>query len=92
MSWSVSASGKAGHVAPEIARQVATVNLSDAGEMETVKNAGELINQTLGTFDQETLVNVAANGSMGFSEWGTKVGPYQTVSISIVPIHLSVSS
>lgn len=90
MSWSVAASGKSSAVSDEIAKQISKISLSDEGEMETVKRTGELIGQTLGTFDPDGLVNVNASGHMGFKDWGAKSGPYQNVSISIAPIHLSV--
>ncbi len=92
MSWSVAASGKAKDVAPEIANQISKINLTDPGEMETVKNAGLLIAQTLGTFDPAKPVKVAASGSMGYTDYSTKAGPYQQVTLAIAPIHFSVSS
>lgn len=92
MSWSVAASGKAKDVAPEIANQISKISLTDPGEMETVKNVGELIAQTLGTFDLEKLVKVAASGSMGYADYSSKSGTYQQVTLTIEPIHLTVSS
>ncbi len=92
MSWSVAASGKAKDVAPEIANQVSKISLTDQGEMETVKNTGLLIARTLGTFGPEKPVKVAASGSMGFADWSSKSGPYQQVTLTIEPIHFSVSS
>jgi hypothetical protein len=92
MSWSIGATGKAKDVTPEIATQVSKINLSDAGETETVKNVGVLIAQTLGTFDPEKPVKVSASGSMGFDDWTNKSGPYQHVTLTIEPIHFSVSS
>lgn len=92
MSWGVSAVGKVKDVAPSIAKQIAGVKLNDLGEMETVKHVGALLEQALSTFDQEKPVKVMASGSMGFSEYTTKTGPYQSFSISVEPIHFTVSS
>jgi hypothetical protein len=92
MSWSIGAIGKVKDVAPVIANQVCKINLTDQGEMETVKNVGEIIAQTLGTFHREKPVKVGASGSMGFSDWGSKSGPYQQVSLVIEPIHDWVST
>jgi hypothetical protein len=92
MSWSVAATGRTKDVAPEIVNQISKINLTDQGEMETVKNAGLLIAQTLGTFDPEKPVKVTASGSMGFADWTNKSGPYQHVTLTIEPIHFSVSS
>ena len=89
MSWSVSATGPASDVAKQVEKQIASVKLSDAGEMETVALVGGLLAQTLATFDPSKPVSVVANGSMGFKDWGTKAGPYQQYNIAVSPIHFS---
>jgi hypothetical protein len=91
LSWSVASSGKAPAVAADLTVQIGKLSFADAGETETVQKTGELIAQTLGTFDPEKLVSVSASGHLGFADWGAKIGPYQNVKIEIVPIHLSVS-
>ena len=90
MSWSVSGTGPAQTVAPQIEKQIAAVNLNDAGEMETVKLVGGLISQALGTFDPEKPVSVQASGSMGYKDWSAKTGPFQSFKIEVNPIHFSV--
>lgn len=90
MSWSISAAGKAAAVRVAIATQVATIKCSDAGETETAKLVGNQIDQSLSTFDPEGLVSVEANGSMGFKDWSIKLGPFQSVSVNLKPIHLTV--
>ena len=90
MSWSVNASGKAPAVKIAIADQISKVNLTDAGEMETVKKVGAAIDQTLGTFDPDGLVRVEASGSMGFKDWGAKTGPFQSFTVKVETIHLTV--
>ncbi len=89
MSWSISSTGKAAAVAAQIATQVASIKLTDAGEMQTVGHVGALLAQSLGTFDPERLVSVSANGLMSFADWATKVGPYQQFNIKVEPIHLT---
>jgi len=89
MSWSISSTGKAKDVAVEIAAQAGKINLSDAGEMETVAKVADTIAQTLSTFDPEKPVSVAASGHMGFSDWEKKTGQYQNVSLSIQVIHFT---
>jgi hypothetical protein len=91
MSWSLSASGPAKDVAPQIEKQISAISLSDAGEMETVKNVGALLTQTLGTYDPDKPVKVSANGHMGFADWATKAGPHQHVALTIEPIHFTTS-
>ena len=86
MSWSIGAIGKAADLIPQIAQQYERIKLNDAGEMETVKNVVALIAQTLATFDPAKPVKVSASGSMGFA---SKTGPYQSVSVTIEPIHFT---
>lgn len=90
MSWSFYSTGKASAAAAQIAEAATKVSLTDAGEMETVAKVADLIAQTLGTFDPDQLVNVAAAGSMNFKDWTAKTGCTQNVSVKIEPIHLSV--
>ena len=91
MSWGVSASGKPEEVKAELERQFAypladgSAGLADAGEKETVRRIAETIAQCLGTFDPEKTVMVGANGHMGFKNWDTKAGAYQSVGLSITP-------
>lgn len=90
MSWSVSGTGPAQAVAEQIAKQIAAVNLNDAGEMETVRLCGELLAQTLSTFDPAKPVSVQASGSMGYKDWTAKTSPFQSYEIKVSPIHFSV--
>lgn len=91
MSWSVNASGKPSEVKAELDRQfshplqVAPAGLSDDGERETVRRISETITQCLETFDPERSVSVSAYGHMGFSDWDTKAGANQEVTLSIKP-------
>jgi len=89
MSWSIVEAGKAKSLLPLVRTRVAAIQLSDAGEMETVKHVGALIEQTLGTFDPEKPVKVSASGSMSFRDWTAKTGGFQSVSIAIEPIHFT---
>ena len=92
MSWSLAGSGKAKDLIPYLQKQVQNVKLSDAGEQETVKLVGGMLEQALGTFDPERLVVVSASGSMGYANYSTKTSRYQSFNISVQPIHLSVTS
>ena len=89
MSWSVSATGKIGEVRENLKKQFAyplaeaPAGLADEGEKETVRKVSAMIDQCLGTFDPERKVVVSAFGHMGFSNWDTKAGPYQDVTVSI---------
>lgn len=87
MLWSVGGTGKAKDVAAYIADQIGKIKLFDPGEMETVRKVGDLISQTLSTFEPEKPVMVAASGHMGFADGGAKTMPYQRVTLSIEPIH-----
>ena len=89
MSWSLSGTGPAAQLLPQIAKQVAAVNLNDPGEMESVRLVGELLAQTLGTFDPDKPVSVQASGSMGYKDWQAKTGPFQSYKIEVMPIHFS---
>jgi hypothetical protein len=90
MSWSLSSAGKAVAVAAQIADQISKISLSDAGEMETVKLIGDLLAQTLTTYDPDKLVSVAAAGHMGYANYTDKSGPYQQFGLKVDPMHLSV--
>lgn len=89
MSWSVSASGKPAEVRGRLSEQFKgplaekPAGLSDDGERETVQRVQETIEQVLTTFDPEKNVSVNAYGHMGFSNYSTKEGAYQSVSVSI---------
>jgi hypothetical protein len=89
MSWSVSATGKIEEVKENLKKQFAyplaeaPAGLADEGEKETVRQAAAMIEQCLGTFDPERKVIVSAYGHMGFSNWETKAGAYQNLTISI---------
>ncbi|MBZ5621472.1 MAG: hypothetical protein LAQ69_22510 [Acidobacteriia bacterium] len=91
MSWSVSTRGKVAEVKAELERQFAQpladahAGLTDEGERETVQRVRDTISQCLDTFGPEKEVMVTANGHMGFSDWETKEGAYQEVSVSIRP-------
>lgn len=92
MSWSVSATGKPVEVQREIGRQMMLgplaeppAGLADEGERETVRLVSFLVYQCLGTFDPEGVVTVEANGHMAFSNWDSRIGARQTVSIAITP-------
>jgi len=89
MSWSVSATGKIEEVRENLKKQFAyplaeaPAGLADEGEKETVRKVADLIDQCLGTFDPERKVIVSAFGSMGFSNWDTRAGAYQNVTVYI---------
>ena len=88
MSWSTSASGTAVEVqtALESNLQCAldpVAGLLYAGERETVHRVKETIFQVLRTYDPKRLIAVSAYGHMGFTDWTTKSGAYQQVSITI---------
>lgn len=91
MSWSVNASGTPATVKTELNRQFsypladAPAGLADEGERETVRRVSDAISQCLNTFDPTKVVNVSANGHMGYGDWDAKTGAYQNVSISIAP-------
>lgn len=87
MSWSVQAVGRPYEVEKAIAAQIGNIKLklNDEGEMETVRNVGILISQTLKTF-KGTPVKVEASGSMGYGNWQTQAGRAQSVNIKIEPI------
>ncbi len=91
MSWSVSGVGKPADVIKDLAKQFdgplapKPAGLADDGERETVARIRDTISQCLETFDPEKIVGVTANGYMGFANWDTKAGAYQTVAISIQP-------
>jgi hypothetical protein len=78
-------------VAEQLEQQFTKINMSDPGEMETVKGARSLIAQTLRTIDPEKPMNVTASGSMGYALWDTRERPYQSVDLKIAPIHFSVA-
>ena len=91
MSWSVSATGKPAEVKAELEHQFsypladAPAGLSDEGEKETVRRTADMVGQCLSTFDPEKPVRVTASGHMGFNNWDTKEGAYQSVNVSISP-------
>jgi len=90
MSWSVSACGPAAKAAEQLEQQFTKITCTDPGEQETVQKVRALVAQTLATIDPEKLVNVTGSGSMGYEEWSSHVGPYQSVDLKISPIHLTV--
>jgi hypothetical protein len=90
MSWSVAASGPAAKVAEQLEEQFSRIKMNDEGEQETVQGVRRLVAQTLGTFDSDKPISVAASGSMGFKHWQNKTGPYQSVDLKIAPIHFTV--
>ena len=90
MSWSVSACGPAAKAAEQLEQQFGKITMNDAGEQETVQNVRGLVAQTLATIGPENPVRVAASGSMGFTDWQNKAGPFQSVDLKIEPIHFSV--
>jgi hypothetical protein len=59
--------------------------LRDEGERETVRRIHETITQCLETFGPQRTVSVTANGHMGYANYDTKEGAYQTVNVSIQP-------
>jgi hypothetical protein len=89
MSWSVSASGTPAEVRGQLSEQFKgplaekPAGLSDDGERQTVQQTHELIEQVLSTFDPAHSVTVAASGHMGFGNWDTKSGAYQSVNLTI---------
>jgi hypothetical protein len=90
MSWSVSACGPAAKAAEHLEHQFGAIKMNDKGEQETVQNVRVLVGQTLATIEPEKPIRVTASGSMGFREWSSKVGPYQSVDLKIEAIHFSV--
>ena len=91
MSWSISAKGNPAEVKAELDRQfsypLAEVphGIEHDGERQTVRKVFETITQCLETFDKDRLVSVSASGHISFSDYDTKAGAGQTVSISIIP-------
>jgi len=92
MSWSVNASGTVAEARGQLSEQFKAplaekpAGLSDEGERETVRMTQETIDQCLSTFGPEKKVVVSAYGHMGFSDWSTKEGAYQEVTVSIKPL------
>ncbi len=89
MSWSVNASGNIADVKAELDRQFAIplaeapAGLSDNGERETVWRISELLGQVLQTFGTGKTVKISAYGHMGYDDWATKTGAYQSVALSV---------
>jgi Rod binding domain-containing protein len=90
MSWSVSACGLASKLAEQLEQQFSKINCSDPGEQQTVQNVRTLVAQTITTIDPDKPVTVSASGSMGYKDYSSKSGPYQSVDLKISPIHFSV--
>jgi hypothetical protein len=92
MSWSVSANGTPAEVRGQLSEQFKgplaekPAGLDDDGERETVRLIAEMIEQCLGTFAAEKTVSVSANGYIHFTNYDTKDGATQTVSVSINPL------
>lgn len=91
MSWSVSGSGTPAEVRGQLSEQFkyplaeAPAGLNDEGEKHTVQQVFDLCEQILSTFDPENKVAITAAGHMGFSDWNTKAGAYQSISITVKP-------
>lgn len=90
MSWSVSASGTPAFVKQALAEQFkypldSKSGLSIQDERESVRRVSETINHVLDTFDPEQQAQVTAYGHWGSSNYDTKAGSYQNVSVSISP-------
>lgn len=91
MSWSVSGTGTPSEVRGQLSGQFkyplaeGIAGLADEGEKQTVQQVFDLCEQILSTFDPSKEVTIAANGHMGFSDWDTKSGAYQQVSITVTP-------
>ena len=92
MSWSVDATGKPAEAKAKLDEQFVypladvPVGLADEGEKATVRLVSALITQCLETFDPEQIVRVGAAGHMGFKDWTTKGGKFQTVTLAIRPV------
>lgn len=92
MSWSVSATGTPAEVRGRLNEQFKgplaekPAGLNDDGERRTVEMLRDSIDQCLATFDPAGSVAVSAYGHMGFSDWDTKAGANQSVSVSINPV------
>jgi hypothetical protein len=91
MSWSVNASGTPAEVRGQLSQNFKgplaekPAGLSDDGERETVQRVHELLEQVLSTFGPEKALKVSACGHMGFNNYDTKEGAYQSVSLTISP-------
>lgn len=91
MSWSVNGSGTPAEVRGQLSEQfkypLAEIpsGLSDDGERQTVQQVFDLLEQILTTFSPENQLAISANGHMGFADWATKAGCYQSVSIAVTP-------
>lgn len=89
MSWSVNASGTPAEVRGQLSEQfkhpLSEAGLSDGGERQTVQQIADLCEQILSTFDPINQLSISAHGHMGFSDWGTKEGCYQSVNITVTP-------
>jgi hypothetical protein len=89
MSWSVSAAGTTAEVRGQLSEQFKgplaekPAGLSDDGERETVQRIHETIEQVLTTYGADRKVSVSVYGHMGFTDWDTKAGAYQNVSLTI---------
>lgn len=91
MSWSVSASGTPAEVRGQLSEQFQIPlsekpsGLADDGERETVQKISELLEQITTTFHDDATLAISANGHMGFTNWDTRSGSYQSVSITVTP-------
>jgi len=91
MSWSVNASGKVADVRGSLSEQFKgplaekPAGLYDDGERKTVEMIRDALDQCLSTFGPDRTAIVSAFGHMGFSDYETKAGGYQEVTVSIKP-------
>lgn len=87
MSWSVASKGTPAEVRGQLSTQFKSplaskpAGLTDDGERQTVQLVSELLEQILSTIDPAKSVNVSAYGSMGYSDYTSKKGPYQEVTV-----------
>lgn len=87
MSWSINSTGLRPAVEAQVVEAAKSINLADAGEMETATRSVALIGQALAVMSEDMLVKVEAYGSMGYRDWGAKTGAYQSLCVKVEPIH-----
>jgi len=83
MSWSVAAIGKAPAVRKVIADQFAKGGKCVEPEESIRLSAASVIDGALAAQTDDTVVNVAASGSMSFKDWNAKEGPSNNLTITV---------
>lgn len=87
MSWSVSAIGKAPAVRSSIADQFSKSSPCLEPEESLRQAAAATIDKALEAQDPNLAVKVIASGSQGFKDYTARTGVYNTLGITIEPLH-----